>query len=304
MSVFAAEMEHSPDYDSLSLAWLAGVLEAERTFLAPPPSAPNSPVVACGMTDFDVIERIAGAFGTSIQSFDRPGCRTEFSTRARGARAIALANDLAPLMSERRRAAINKMQASYSPPVRKLSFEKAAEISRRYLDGETAAELARRYKVSHPTIRAVLNGWIYVNRPPEPWRAPMRFVHSGFDPPPGITQHRFLWLAGWLEGEGSFSAPAPSSPKRARVGGKTRDMDVALEVAQMFGVKPSLIHSVAAKENGWSPIWDVLLRGPRAEDLMRRLRRIMGIRRAEQIDYALEATAYARDSGGGSRSAA
>lgn len=42
------------------LSWVAGLLEGEGTFLAPPPSSPNQPRLRVQMTDRDIVDRFAG----------------------------------------------------------------------------------------------------------------------------------------------------------------------------------------------------------------------------------------------------
>lgn len=52
--------------DNNDLYWLAGILEGEGSFMKGPPSAPNSPVVSCNMTDLDVIEKISKIFNRTV----------------------------------------------------------------------------------------------------------------------------------------------------------------------------------------------------------------------------------------------
>jgi hypothetical protein len=59
----------------LDVAWLAGVLEAEGTFIQPTPSEPRFPIVACQMTDRDVVEQVGSMFGTTVTTIRRDGRR-------------------------------------------------------------------------------------------------------------------------------------------------------------------------------------------------------------------------------------
>lgn len=119
------------DVPNLGLAWLAGLLEAEGTFLKPIPSDPGLPVIACQMTDLDVVKRVGNAFGTTVATLPRNGrYRSVHVARARGSRAVALMRDLVPMLSARR--AIRKALKGYSsPPDRKLDFLAAEEIRER-----------------------------------------------------------------------------------------------------------------------------------------------------------------------------
>lgn len=52
----------------LAIIWMAGLLEGEGSFLKPIPSDPRRPIIACRMTDPDVVGRVAMAFGTAVQA--------------------------------------------------------------------------------------------------------------------------------------------------------------------------------------------------------------------------------------------
>jgi hypothetical protein len=282
------------DGDSRGLVWLAGLLEAEGTFLKPPPSRPRSPIVSCRMTDRDVVERVAEMFGTRVISIDKGRFRTEHAAVLKGSRAVMLMSDLRPLMGNRRGAAIDAVIREYSPPERKLDFEKAEEIRRRYVEEESVSALSRSFTVARPTIRLVLKGRIYGAPKPTPWRDTPEFLREVTLIPEGLSLRDILWLGGWLEGEGSFSAPPPSDPRRPRIAGQSRDRDVVFEVARLMDITPSADKSERTRIHGWSPTWKVLLRGSRAIALMQALEPIMGTRRVRQIHSALWA---AREAG-------
>ena len=271
------------------MAWLAGLLEGEGTFLRPPPSLPRTPIVACRMTDRDVIERVAAMFGTSVQVIDKGRYRTEFAAVAKGSRAVALMQDLRHLMGERRRCAIDAALDAYEPPTRKLSYQKACEVRRRYAAGESISQLAHVFDVAHSTIRPILLNEIYKNPPPRPWRESRHL--------PALSDWDFLapadlaWLAGWLEGEGSFLAPPPSSPRRPRVSSGTVDKDVAEKAGSLVGVTPQFYFPARARRQGWSPLWRLLVAGSKARALMRAVFNLCGERRRKQIQRALGETA-------------
>jgi hypothetical protein len=272
----------------LQLSWLAGLLEAEGTFLRPVSSKMRAPAVACLMTDQDTVERVGTLFGTGVFEHRRSvRTRPMFSTRLRGFRAAQLMNDLLPLMGQRRRAAINEALDSYKPPVRKLSFASAAVI--RWLlahDDVTVSELSRQFGVARSTIREIRDGRIYKARKGPPWRHDLvlpRLRSLLIDYP----EADLYWLAGWLEGEGSFCKPPPSDPRRARVLGCTKDRDVATRVAHLLGASPRYAHPASARKRGWSPVWRILVRGTRAVRVMKALHPLMGSRRQNQIATAL-----------------
>jgi hypothetical protein len=272
---------------SHAFLWLAGLLEAEGTFLKPTPSGPGCPIVSCRMTDRDVMERVEAAFGTSMSANDKGQYRTEFAVTARGSRAANLMTAIRPFLGERRQAAIDAALAHYTPRTTKLSFEIAEDIRCRYAAGESAAVLARTFKVAHPTIRQLIRGQFYRQPPPTPWKRSADYLPDIPDPPDDLSAPEFAWLAGWLEGEGSFVAPPPSDPRRPRIAGVTSDHDVVVEVARLLAVTPTSTDQNRTQTQGWSPTWRVLKRGQGAVRLMQALKPLMGRRRTEQIDEAL-----------------
>lgn len=97
------------------------------------------------------------------------------------------------------------------------------------------------------------------------------------------------WLAGLLEGEGSFFTE--------RCGGKVRysvvevtmtDHDVVTRAADLMGVKPAYRFAPAKQKAGHQPTWRARLRGKRAESLMHELLPLMGTRRASKINELLQ----------------
>ena len=97
------------------------------------------------------------------------------------------------------------------------------------------------------------------------------------------TPAELSWLAGWLEGEGSFLAPPPSDPHRARVSAVTRDLDVIGRVARILGVSPTRAADRRSRERGWNPLFRILCRGSRAVELMNAIEPIMGTRRVPRF---------------------
>lgn len=96
----------------------------------------------------------------------------------------------------------------------------------------------------------------------------------------------FGWLAGLLEGEGSFMKGPPSSPNNPRISIQMTDEDVIARVAHIFGVR--YVSSRRYKKNkNWKPSFGVILRGKKAVQMMKDLEYWMGDRRREQIRRAL-----------------
>lgn len=94
------------------------------------------------------------------------------------------------------------------------------------------------------------------------------------------------WLAGLLEGEGSFLAGPPSSPNKTRISVSMCDLDVIERVADLFGV--SYIYTRTDDRPNHSDTYQVAVSGSNARSLMSTLRPLMGERRQGQIDAALD----------------
>ncbi len=272
-----------------ALLWLAGLLEAEGTFLRPAPSNPACPIVSCRMTDRDVIDRVAVAFGTSALAIDKGRYKTEYAVTVRGSRAVALMIDIRTVMGARRQKAISRALDGYSPPMRKLDYEKAEAIRARCAAGETISSIARSFGIARQTIHQIRDYRIYKKPKEFPWRTQAFRLGGITAAGTGLTWAELYWLAGWLEGEGSFVRPPPSSPRGPRIVGQCRDIDVIEEVGRLVKVKPVRSGGQRAKEKGWSQCWRITRAGGRAVTIMQSIRGIMGQRRQEQIDAAIQA---------------
>jgi len=262
------------------------------------------------MTDRDVIERVADRFGTSVFAVDKGEYRTEFGAAAKGSRAAALMCDLRPFMGKRRQAAIDRALDLYVPPDHKLSYELAEEIRRRYVvhsperpparsaaEGDSVSSLARSFGVARQTIHKILKHEIYWAPPPRPWSARTRSCSEPSFVPDWMSCDELYWLTGWLEGEGSFVAPPPSSPRYPRVAFNACDRDVVEEAARLLQVAISKREDARAEKRGWSTSWRALSSGSRAVALMQAIQPMMSQRRAAQIAYALNAAEHAAITG-------
>lgn len=96
-----------------------------------------------------------------------------------------------------------------------------------------------------------------------------------------------LWLAGLLEGEGSFDA---HRGRYARVRLGMTDRDVVGRAATLMDATIRL----TLKEAPASPTWHTELSGPRAEAIMTAILPHMGTRRSQRIAEVLSAVAYYR----------
>lgn len=98
------------------------------------------------------------------------------------------------------------------------------------------------------------------------------------------------WLAGLLEGEGSFLAPSPSRPGIVAIAVEMTDEDVIARVADLLGV--STYSTCRPRQDHHKQSFRVMIRGKKAAEWMRCLQPLMGERRQRQIETALRAESY------------
>jgi DNA-binding transcriptional regulator YiaG len=143
------------------LAWLAGLLEGEGSFLKAPPSSPNSPRISLEMTDKDVVERAASLMGSKAVkriNLRNPHWKQTYRVIIKGSRAVKLMRVLYPQMGARRRTQIDAALEIYierkkGDNTRRLSEDQVRQI--RKLTGFTMSALAREFGVSRFTIRSI-----------------------------------------------------------------------------------------------------------------------------------------------------
>lgn len=93
------------------------------------------------------------------------------------------------------------------------------------------------------------------------------------------------WLAGILEGEGSFLKGPPSRPGLPIISMQSTDEDVVSHVANLLGgVK---YHACARQKEHHKVSWRVSLKGSKSVVLMQQLQPLMSVRRQKQIADAL-----------------
>jgi hypothetical protein len=107
---------------------------------------------------------------------------------------------------------------------------------------------------------------------------------------PAIDEYDLCWLAGLLEGEGTFLAGPPSAPRSPAIQFWMTDRDVVERAASMLD---GAVMEVRPRKKHWKTTYAVRIRGPRAVVWMKRLRPLMGVRRGTQIDRAI--ASYAPD---------
>jgi hypothetical protein len=99
-----------------------------------------------------------------------------------------------------------------------------------------------------------------------------------------VPTHEVHWLAGLLEGEGSFMAGPPSNPRMPIISIHMTDGDVMARVGRIFA---RTVHVVRPRNPRRRTTYRVRVQGGNAVRWMTLLRPLMGGRRQAQIDRAL-----------------
>lgn len=108
--------------------------------------------------------------------------------------------------------------------------------------------------------------------------------NEGSTPSPAVDSADLHWLAGLLEGEGSFHPGPPSNPRMPILQIEMTDQDVMDRAGRLLGRRPVALRP---RREGWSPTYKIRIAGGPAVGWMRDLHRLMGKRRQQQIERAL-----------------
>ena len=106
-------------------------------------------------------------------------------------------------------------------------------------------------------------------------------MRSGLQP----YSRELYWLAGVLEGEGSFCRAPPSQPGCPVLQVAMTDADVMERIGQIFG---RAVTTVKPRRSHWHMTYSVRVQGLPAVEWMGLLRPLMGKRRQAQIDRAVQ----------------
>jgi hypothetical protein len=260
------------------ISYLAGLLEGEGSFLRPPPSLPNQSAIALAMTDEDVVVRAAVLIETTYCEVGRTQAhhKRAYVARVRGQRAVEVMEALHPTMGLRRREQIERALAARALVARRRPYAtEVAEMVRLKAAGQGRQQISQRFGISAKAVDTLLRPTAATRSVRTVLAEAEQVKHAedavvaavGGDPD-------LAWLAGLLEGEGSFS--------RYQVQLRMTDEDVVRRAADLMGAtkspwkeEPRFAH--------WSPTWCVAVTGRRATDLMMHLTPALGTRRRARI---------------------
>ncbi len=152
-----------PIDSEFELYWLAGLLEAEGSFMKGIPSAPNKPSMKIQTTDYDIAQRVGDVFQAKVMGpYTRKEWEVEYKpfymVTKRSRPAIELMQQIRPMMGQRRQGQIDAAIASYvdksgvNHPNVKLTVEQVREIRRRLANGEKLTKLAAEFSVDKGLI--------------------------------------------------------------------------------------------------------------------------------------------------------
>jgi len=99
-----------------------------------------------------------------------------------------------------------------------------------------------------------------------------------------MKKNDLYWLAGFLDGEGSFMKGPPSKNNLPIIVCEITDEDTAKNVGRLFVTKPI---KTKLRNIKWKQSWRVVVRGRRAVSIMKELYPLMSNRRKEQIKIAI-----------------
>jgi hypothetical protein len=110
------------------------------------------------------------------------------------------------------------------------------------------------------------------------------FVAGHSSSPSDVSERDLYWIAGLLEGEGTFLKGPPSSPGLPAIQMVMVDHDVVARAAALLGCG---VGTVKPRRSHWKVSYSLRMKGSRAVEWMNALRPLLGERRQRQIDRAI-----------------
>jgi hypothetical protein len=214
-----------------------------------PPSQPGLPIVRVSMTDRDVVDRVGRLLDRAVVPLRAREAhhKPPFAVTIKGAPAVDLMTAVRDFMGVKRQSEIQRAIRSWHPrrSRRRRSLHRSG-------GGPSIAP------VHLPTILS------------------SHLCDETCD---------LAWLAGLLEGEGTFSSTRTQGHNYPVLKVTMCTEDVVSKAAGLL-TAPSVMRKEPERE-GWSASYVAVLSGSDAAEWMRRLRVFMGHRRTEAIDAAL-----------------
>lgn len=238
--------------EELEFHWLVGILEGEGTFLRGAPSKPGTPILRVSMTDRDVVEHVATLFGRAVVHLRRrkPHHKLPYATTIRGAPATRVMYAVRPFLGKTRQLQIDRAIWSWQPrreSRHRLRTDAGDSLSHVMPPGLASSELLTAQSESQ-----------------------------------AACDH--AWLAGLLEGEGSFLASRDTRNSYPVIKVEMCDQEVIERAAFLLDAG---VWVEGPREERWRRTFIAQIAGQHAAEWMRQLRPYMGLRRTAAIDAAL-----------------
>lgn len=284
-----AAASHRPRYRTVilpklslpSFFWLVGLFEGEGYFYKGRPG--ERPILRVEMTDQDVITRAATLLATSTVSAQRRrgGRKDTAVARITGLKAAEMMAMMQPFLSRRRQDQIDDALRDVGlRGRRRLSDDVVKEIRVR-CKSDSCAAVGRSFDLHPQVVRDIARYKTYL---------PTRFVNKRRPETLAKAFPRFErhWLAGYLEGEGTFGFMKSGRYGHLRVKVSSVDLDPIERVAEYWDCNVTSDGvNLAGREMHCARI-----SGPQAADCMVDLFPLMGRRRQSRIltslaDYVL-----------------
>jgi hypothetical protein len=205
------------------------------------------------MTDRDVVEHVAKLFGRAVVRLRRrkPHHKLPYATTIKGAPAAQLMYAVRPFLGKTRELQIDRAISSWLTRRRPRHRRQAGSFD------------------SSSALTPLANSW-------------STFSAHGESP----DACDLAWIAGLLEGEGSFIANRVTRCPYPVIKVEMCEREVIERAARLLDTR---VWVVAPGTEGWRPTYVAQIAGHRAAEWMRALRPYMGLRRTAAIDAALSA---------------
>jgi hypothetical protein len=275
---------HIERVDDQEFHWLTGILEGEATFAAGSPSSPNSPLVRVVMTDRDVVERVAGYVRRAVVPLEprKEDYKIPYAVAVRGIAAVRLMVQAKRELGRARQEQIDRALDGWGADRAQWSYD-GLRCNATGCDAQASV---------HGLCRGHFNRWYKATRRGRPTDITLRSLTAADVLRPPESHARTVtcndaWLAGLLEGEGTFDVTYSDWRGYPRISVNMCSNDVIERAAQILGAAG--IHPRAPGDPKWSPTYVTSITGTQAAHWMQRLRPMMGERRRAAIDAALDA---------------
>jgi hypothetical protein len=238
--------------EELEIHWLVGILEGEGTFLRGAPSRPGTPIVRVSMTDRDVVDRVARLFERAVVRLRRrkPHHKLPYATTIKGAPATRVMYAVRPFLGRTRQLQIDLAISSWQ----------TRRGPRRRRGAHSFDFLSPLVPVADPSGASQAQG--------------------------ESLEACEAWMAGLLEGEGSFIANRSARLSYPVIKVEMCEQEVIERAARLLDTR---VWFVPPGTEGWRPTYIAQIAGHRAAEWMRALRPYMSLRRTAAIDAALAA---------------